>query len=67
MGRLPFRGPDRELDKESGLVAPAIESASEEIKAKGEAEIAAEPPADVLDSERAIEERRHLKEPLGGD
>jgi oligopeptide/dipeptide ABC transporter ATP-binding protein len=62
-----FADRTRELDKESGLVAPAIESASEEIRAKGEAEVGAEPPADVLDSERAIEERRHLKEPLGGD
>jgi oligopeptide/dipeptide ABC transporter ATP-binding protein len=62
-----FADRTRELDKESGEVAPAIESASEEIRAEGEAETAAEPPEDVLDSERAIEERRHLKEPLGGE
>ena len=56
-----------ELDKVSGEVAPAIDSASAEAKAYVQKELSAEPPEDVLETELDIGERRNLKEPLGGE
>ena len=57
----------KELDKESGIVAAAIETAEEEVKAQGEAEVAAEPPEDVLETERDEKDKHHRTEPLGGE
>jgi oligopeptide/dipeptide ABC transporter ATP-binding protein len=57
----------KELDKESGFVAPAIETAGAEAKAHGEAETAAEPAADVLKSKLDDHEKHTQNEPLGGE
>ena len=56
----------KELEKESGFVAPAIEAAGGKLKAQGEAEAAAEPAADVLRSQLDEQDKSTRKEPLGG-
>ena len=57
----------KELDKESGFVAPAIETAGGAVKAQGEAEVAAEPSEDVLKTEREEKDKHHRTGPLGGE
>ncbi len=57
----------KELDKESGFVAPAIETATAEAKAQGEAEAAVEPAEDVLESKLDEQEKHSRTEPLGGE
>jgi oligopeptide/dipeptide ABC transporter ATP-binding protein len=47
-----FADRTKELEKESGYVAPAIEAEGGELAAQGEAERAAEPSEDVLKTER---------------
>jgi len=59
----------KELDKESGIVAPAIVAAGEEAKAYGDAETARDPAEDVLETRRD-EHAKHDEdrlEPLGGE
>jgi oligopeptide/dipeptide ABC transporter ATP-binding protein len=55
------------LDKVSGEVAPAIETAGDDVKAYAAQEVVAEEPEDVLETERDAEGERHRKEPLGGE
>jgi peptide/nickel transport system ATP-binding protein len=57
----------KKLDKESGIVAPAIETANESAQQLGAAENASTEPEDVLDTERSEEARRRSSEPLGGE
>jgi oligopeptide/dipeptide ABC transporter ATP-binding protein len=57
----------QELDKESGFVVPAIESAGEAIKSQGQAETAAEPAMDVLEATLEEREKENRKEPLVGE
>ena len=62
------RASTKELEKESGFVAPAIEAVDEEAAAIGQAErSAASEPEDVLESELDEEARRRSSEPLGGE
>jgi len=63
-----FAEQTKELEKESGFVAPAIEAVDEEAAAIGQAErSAASEPEDVLESELDEEARRRSSEPLGGE
>ena len=60
-----FADRTKELEKESGFVTPAIESASDGIQAQGEAEKAAEPSEDILRAEREEKDRENRQGPLG--
>ena len=60
-----FADRTKELEKETGFVTPAIESASGAIQAQGEAEKAAEPSEDILRAEREEKDRENRQGPLG--
>jgi peptide/nickel transport system ATP-binding protein/oligopeptide transport system ATP-binding protein len=62
-----FAEQTKQLDKESGIVAPAIESADESAQELGKAETASGESEDVLDTARSEEARRRSSEPLGGE
>ena len=62
-----FADRTKELEKESGFVKPAIETAEQGVREYGARETAAEPAEDVLESERETDERRHGSAPLGGE